>query len=328
MGNLRAVITGVGHYVPDYILTNDELSSMVDTSDEWIMTRIGIKTRHILKGVGKGSSDMGAEAVKQLLEKTHTNPEEVDLVVCCTVTPDMLFPGTGAIICDKVGITNAFSFDLNAGCSSFLYGLSVASKFVETGRYKKVVLVGADKMSAITDYQDRATCPIFGDASAAVMLEPTTEYLGILDEELKTDGVGRTHLYQKAGGSVKPPTHDTIDAREHYVYQEGQIVFKWAVAKMADTACEVMQRNHLDPNTTWLAPHQANLRIIDAVGRRMNIDPSRVMINIEKYGNTTSATVPLLFAEWEQLLKKGDDIIVATFGAGFTWGAMWIKWGY
>ncbi|MDR2908153.1 MAG: ketoacyl-ACP synthase III [Bacteroidales bacterium] len=328
MSPIKAAITGVGAYVPKDVLTNDDLSKMMDTSDEWIMTRIGIKTRHILKGEGKGTSDLGAEAVKELLAKTNTKPEEVDLLICATVTPDMAFPSTSCIICDKVGIRNAFAFDINAGCSGFLYSLSTASKFVECGRYKKVVLVGAEKMTSITDYTDRATSPIFGDGAGAVLLEPTTDNFGVMDEELKSDGVGRVHLHMKAGGSVRPASHETVDAREHFIYQEGQAVFKWAVSKMADVATEVMQRNHLDPNTTWLAPHQANLRIIDAVGHRMGIDASRVMINIEKYGNTTAATIPLLLWEWESKLKKGDDIIIATFGAGFTWGAIWLKWAY
>ena len=328
MSQIKAAITGVGAFVPEDVITNEDLGRMVDTTDEWIMTRIGIKTRHILKGEGKGTSDLAVEAIKELFEKTGTKPEEVDLLICCTVTPDMLFPATACIICDKLDIRNAFAFDVNAGCSGFVYGLSTAAKFVESGKYKKVVLVGAEKMTYITDYTDRATCPLFGDAAGAVLIEPTTEQVGVLDEELKSDGAGRIHLHMKAGGSVKPPSHETIDAREHYIYQEGQAVFKWAVSKMADTAVDVMQRNNLDPNATWLAPHQANLRIIDAVGQRMGIDSSRVMINIEKYGNTTSATIPLLLWEWESKFKKGDDIILAAFGAGFTWGAIWLKWAY
>ena len=328
MSPIRAAITGVGAYLPPDIITNEDLSRMVDTSDEWIMTRIGIKTRHILKGEGKGTSDLAVGAVKELLAKTNTKPEEVDLVIVCTVTPDMLFPATSCIVCDKLDIRNAFAFDMNAGCSGFVYGLATAARFVESGKYKKVVLIGAEKMTYITDYTDRATCPIFGDAAGAVLIEPTTENVGVLDEELKSDGIGRIHLHMKAGGSVKPPSHETIDAREHYIYQEGQPVFKWAVSKMADTAAEVLERNNLDPNTTWLAPHQANLRIIDAVGQRMGIDNSRVMLNIEKYGNTTAATIPLLLWEWESQLKKGDDIILAAFGAGFTWGAIWLKWAY
>jgi 3-oxoacyl-[acyl-carrier-protein] synthase III len=329
MTKIKAAITGVGGYVPDYILTNDELSRMVDTSDEWIMTRIGIKERRILKGEGKATSDMGAEAVKQLLSKTRTKPEEIDLIICAVVTPDMLFPATANIIADKAGIRNAFGFDMNAGCSSFLYALTTASKFIESGSNKKVIVVGADKMSAIVDYTDRATCPIFGDGAAAVLLEPATEDLGVIDSILQSDGIGRAHLHQKAGGSMKPPTHDTIEAREHYIYQEGQPVFKWAVSKMADAAMEVMKRNGLThDDISWLVPHQANMRIIEAVARRMCLDKKKVMINIEKYGNTTAATLPLCLWEWEDKLRKGDNILLATFGAGFTWGAMYLRWGY
>jgi 3-oxoacyl-[acyl-carrier-protein] synthase-3 len=328
MSQIRAAITGVGAYLPEDVITNEDLSRMMDTSDEWIMTRIGIKTRHILKGEGKGTSDIAVEAVKELFAKTNTKPEDVDLVICCTVTPDMFFPSTSCVICDKLDIRNAFAFDINAACSGFLYGLSTAAKFIESGRYKKIVLIGAEKMTSIVDYTDRATSPIFGDGAGAVLVEPTTEFVGVLDEDLKSDGAGRVHLHMKAGGSAKPSTHETIEAREHFIYQEGQPVFKWAVSKMADTAVEMMKRNNLDPNATWLAPHQANLRIIDAVGHRMGIDKSRVMVNIEKFGNTTAATIPLLFWEWESKFKKGDDIIIATFGAGFTWGAIWLKWAY
>ncbi len=329
MTKLRAAITGVGGYVPEYILTNDELSHMVDTSDEWIMTRIGIKERRILKEAGKATSDMGAEAVKQLLAKTHTDPSQVDMIVCGVVTPDMLFPATANIIADKTDIRNAFGFDLNAGCSSFLYALTAASKFVEAGTHKKVIVVGADKMSSIVDYQDRATCPIFGDGAAAVMLEPTTEDIGIVDSMLQSDGVGRIHLHQKAGGSLKPPSHETIDAREHYIYQEGQPVFKWAVSKMADISAEMMQKHNLTSETlNWLVPHQANLRIIEATANRMGMKKDKVMINIQRYGNTTSATLPLCLWEWEHQLKKGDNLILAAFGAGFTWGALYLKWAY
>ncbi len=329
MTKLRTTITGIGAYVPDYILTNDELSKMVDTSDEWIMTRIGIKERHIIKEKGEGSSFVGAKAVQRLLEKTNTSPDEVDLLICATVTPDHQFPATANIISDKVGIKNAFSFDLNAGCSGFLYALNTASKYIESGSYKKVVVVGAEKMSSIVDYQDRATCPIFGDGSGAVMLEPTTEDIGLIDSKLQSDGAGRVHLHQKAGGSAKPASHETIDAREHYIYQEGQPVFKWAVSKMADVSVEVMERNGITPETlAWLVPHQANMRIIEATAKRMGIKKEQVMINIQRYGNTTSATLPLCLWEWEDQLKKGDNIILATFGAGFTWGAMYVKWGY
>jgi 3-oxoacyl-[acyl-carrier-protein] synthase-3 len=329
MTKLRATITGIGAYVPDYILTNEELSKMVDTSDEWIMTRIGIKERHIIKEPGEGSSFVGSRAVKQLLEKTNTSPEEIDLLICATVTPDHQFPATANIISDKVGIKNAFSFDLNAGCSGFLYALTTGSKYIESGMYKKVVVVGAEKMSSIVDYQDRATCPIFGDGAGAVLLEPTTEDIGIVDTILQSDGVGRVHLHQKAGGSAKPSSHETIDAREHFIYQEGQPVFKWAVSKMADVSVEMMKRHDITPETlAWLVPHQANMRIIEATANRMGIEKEQVMINIQKYGNTTSATLPLCLWEWEDQLKKGDNVILVTFGAGFTWGAMYVKWGY
>lgn len=329
MNRIRAAIKGVGASLPEYILTNEEISQMVDTSDEWIMTRIGIKERRILREAGKGTSDLGAAAVIQLLEKTQTSPEEVDLLICATVTPDMQFPATANVISDKVGIKNAFSYDLNAGCSGFLYALSTASKFVESGRYKKVVVVGAEKMSSIVDYTDRTTCPIFGDGAGAVLLEPTTEDVGIIDEILQSDGVGRVHLHQKAGGSVKPASFETVAAREHFIYQEGQAVFKWAVSKMADVSVEIMKRNNITPeNLAWLVPHQANMRIIEATANRMGISKGQVMINIEKFGNTTAATLPLCLHEWEPRLNKGDNIILAAFGAGFTWGAMYLKWAY
>jgi 3-oxoacyl-[acyl-carrier-protein] synthase-3 len=329
MQNLKAVITGVGSYVPDYILTNEELSKMVDTTDEWIMTRIGIKERHILREPGKGSSDLGFEAVKQLLQKTNIKPEEIDLLICATVTPDMQFPATANIICDKVGIKNAFSYDLNAGCSGFLYALSTGCKFIETGKYKKVIIVGTEKMSSIVDYTDRSVCPIFGDGAGAVMLEPTTENIGIIDEILLSDGSGRVHLHQKAGGSVKPASFETVAAKEHFIYQEGQPVFKWAVSKMADVSVEIMERNNIKPeDLAWLVPHQANMRIIDATANRMKLDKKQVMINIQKYGNTTSATLPLCLCDWESQLKKGDNIILSAFGGGFTWGSMYIKWAY
>ena len=325
----RAVITGVGAYYPDYILTNEELSRMVDTTDEWIMTRIGIKERRILRDADKGSAYLGARAVEDLFRKTGLKPEEVDLLICCTVTADMHFPANGNVISDMVGIKNAFSFDLNAGCSGFLYGLITATQYVESGRYKKVIVVGAEKMSAITDYTDRATCPIFGDAAAAVLLEPTTEDLGVIDHILRSDGMGRVHLHMKAGGSLKPPTIDTVLAREHYIYQEGQPVFKHAVSNMADVSVEVMNRNNLtSEDVAWLVPHQANLRIIKATGERMGLPKEKVMVNIHKYGNTTSATIPLCLYEWEDQLKKGDNLILAAFGAGFTWGAIYLKWGY
>ncbi len=329
MSKINAVITGIQGYTPDYILTNDELATMMDTSDEWIMSRIGIKTRHILKGEGLGTSDMAVEAVKGLLEKTNTKPEEVDLIICATVTADMPFPATANIIADKVGIKNGFGFDINAACSGFLYSIIAASKFVESGTHKKVIVVGADKMSSIVDYTDRSIAPIFGDAAGAVMLEPTTEDLGIIDSELYSDGVGRHNLHQKAGGSVKPASHETVDAREHYVYQEGQTVFKWAVSKMADVSVDMMHKHNLTPETLdWLVPHQANMRIIGATAKRMELPPEKVMINIEKYGNTTSGTIPLCLSDYEKQLKKGDKLILTAFGGGFTWGAVYLKWGY
>jgi len=329
MTKIRAAITGVGAFLPDYILTNEELSKMVDTTDEWIMTRIGIKERRILKGEGKGSSDLGAGAVLDLLKKTNTSPEDIELVICATVTPDMQFPATSNIICDKVGIKNAFGFDINAGCSGFLFALATATRYVESGLYKKVIVVGAEKMSSIVDYTDRATCPIFGDGSGAVLLEPVEEEVGVMDMILRSDGAGRVHLHQKAGGSVKPSSHATVDAREHYIYQEGQPVFKAAVLNMADVSVELMKRNHLTADDiAYLVPHQANMRIIDATGKRMELPAEKVMINIQKYGNTTAATLPLLLWDYEKKLKKGDNLILATFGAGFTWGAIWLKWAY
>jgi 3-oxoacyl-[acyl-carrier-protein] synthase III len=329
MGKIRAAITGINAWAPEYKLTNQELSKLVDTSDEWIMQRVGIKERRILKGEGLGSSDLGEMAVKGLLEKTGTSPDEIDLVICSTVTPDMAFPATANIISDKCGIKNAFSFDLNAACSGFLFALQTGAAYVETGRYKKVIVVGADKMSAITDYTDRTTCPLFGDASGAVLLEPTEEEFGIMDYIFHTDGSGRKYLHLKAGGSLKPASHETVDAREHYIYQEGQSVFKFAVVNMADVAVEIMEKNKLKPDDiAFLVPHQANLRIIDATGRRMGLPPEKVMINIENYGNTTSATIPLCIWEYEKRLKKGDILILAAFGGGFTWGAIYVKWAY
>ncbi len=329
MSKLRAKISGIHGWVPPYILTNAELEKMVETTDEWILSRTGIRERHILKGEGLGTSDLGAEAVKGLLEKTGTGPEEIDLLICATVTPDMMFPATANIISDKTGLRNAFSFDLNAACSGLLFALITASKYVETGMYKKVIVVGADKMSSITDYTNRETCVLFGDAAGALLLEPTEEEIGIMDAITGTDGSGRVHLHMKAGGSVRPPSHETVDAREHYIYQEGQPVFKFAVTRMADVSAEIMERNHLAPeDVAYLVPHQANLRIIDATARRMGIGKEKVMINIDRYGNTTDATIPLCLWEWESKLKKGDNLILAAFGGGFTWGSIWIKWAY
>jgi 3-oxoacyl-[acyl-carrier-protein] synthase-3 len=329
MKKIRAAITGINAWVPEYKLTNQELSKMVDTSDEWIMQRVGVKERRILKGEGLGTSDLGEQAVRGLLLKTNTAPEDIDLLICSTVTPDMAFPATANIISDKCGIKNAFSFDLNAACSGFLFALQTAATYVEAGRYKKVIVVGADKMSSITDYTDRTTCPLFGDAAGAVLLEPTTGEFGIIDHIFHTDGSGRKYLHLKAGGSVKPASHETIDAKEHFIYQEGQSVFKFAVSNMADVAVEIMERNNLkSDDIAWLVPHQANLRIIDATGRRMGLAPEKVMINIENYGNTTTATIPLCIWEYEHKLKKGDILILAAFGGGFTWGAIYLKWAF
>lgn len=329
MTKLRAAITAIQGYVPEYILTNAELETIVDTTDEWITTRTGIKERRILKGEGKGTSIMGAEAVKGLLKKRGISPDEIDLLICTTVTPDMKFPATANIISHLAGIKNAFSFDTNAACSGFVYTLVTAAQFIETGRYKKVVVVGADKMSSIVDYTDRQTCVLFGDGAAAVLLEPTEEESGIMDHIFRSDGSGHIHLHMKAGGSAYPPTHENIDAREHYVYQEGQAVFKHAVKNMADVAAEVIERNNLNNNDiAWLVPHQANMRIIEATANRSRVPMDKVMINIGKYGNTTNATIPLCLWEYESKLKKGDNIILAAFGGGFTWGSVLLKWAY
>jgi 3-oxoacyl-[acyl-carrier-protein] synthase III len=326
---ITAAITGVESYLPDYVLTNAELEKMVDTTEEWITSRTGIKERRILKGEGLGTSFMGAEAVKKLLVKTNTNPEDVDLLICATVTPDYLFPATSNLISDKCGIKNAFSYDINAACTGFLFALGTASKFVESGQYKKVIVVGTDKMSSIVDYTDRTTCILFGDAAGAVMLEPNQEGLGINDYIFRTDGFGLQYLHQKAGGSVKPPSYATIDAREHFIYQEGQSVFKFAVSKMADVSAEIMEKNNLkSEDISWLVPHQANLRIIEATARRMGVSNDKVMINIYKYGNTTNATIPLCLKDWENQLKKNENIILAAFGGGFTWGSIYLKWAY
>ncbi len=329
MTRLKAAITAIHGYLPEYVLTNAELEQMVDTTDEWISTRTGIKERRILKGDGKATSDMGAEAVKGLLKKRGIGPDEVDLLICSTVTPDMKFPATGNLISHKAGIKNAFSYDMNAACSGFLYALVTAANFVESGMYKKVVVVGADKMSSIVDYTDRQTCVLFGDAASAVLLEPTEENIGVIDHKFETDGSGYIHLHMKAGGSLKPPSYETIDAREHYIYQEGQPVFKFAVTKMADASLDLMKRNGLKgEDISWLVPHQANMRIIEATGRRMAVPAEKVMVNIQKYGNTTNATIPLCLWDYEKQMKKGDNIILTAFGGGFTWGAIWLKWAY
>ena len=329
MTSIRAAITGVGGYVPEYVLTNQELETLVDTTDEWITTRTGIKERHILKGENQGTSVMGVKAVEQLLAKTQTNPEEIELLICATVTPDMLFPATANIIADKVGAKNSFSYDLGAACSGFLYALSTASKFIESGTYKKIVVVGADKMSSIIDYQDRATCIIFGDGAGAVLLEASEGEEGVVDSVLRSDGSGEVHLHMKAGGSRKPATMETVQAREHYVYQEGSAVFKFAVTNMADVAAQIMARNQLESeDIAYLVPHQANKRIIDATAKRMGIGEEKVMLNIMNYGNTTAGTIPLCLWDYESKLNKGDNIILAAFGGGFTWGAVYVKWAY
>jgi 3-oxoacyl-[acyl-carrier-protein] synthase III len=326
---IHAAITAVNGYVPEYVLNNAELEKMVDTTDEWIQSRTGIQERRILKGEGKGTSDMGAEAVKGLLAKRGIEASEIDLLICATTTPDYQFPATANIITDKVGASNAFSFDINAACSGFIYALNTAAKFIEAGTYKKIVVVGGDKMSSIINYQDRTTCIIFGDGAGAVLLEPNNESLGIQDAILRSDGSGRVHLHQKAGGSVKPASHETVDAKEHYVYQEGQSVFKFAVTNMADVSAEIMERNNLTADDiAWLVPHQANKRIIDATANRMGVGPEKVMLNIHRYGNTTNGTIPLCLWEWEKKLHKGDNIILAAFGGGFTWGSVYIKWAY
>ena len=326
---MNAVITGIAGYVPDKVLTNKDLEKLVDTNDEWIKSRTGIETRHILEK-GKGTSFMGGKAVEELLSKTNTKAEEIDLIICATVTPDHVFPSTANIIGDLVGAKNAWSFDVNAACSGFLYALTTGSQFIETGKYKKVIIVGADKMSSIVDYTDRTTCVIFGDGAGAVMLEPTEDKtIGIKDSILYSDGAGKKHLYQKSGGSVSPASEETVKNREHFVYQEGQPVFKAAVTAMADVSAEIMEKNNLQADdVSWLVPHQANLRIIDATARRMGLSTDKVMINIQKYGNTTAGTLPLCLRDWESQLKKGDNIILSTFGGGFTWGAMYLTWGY
>ena len=329
MEKSRAAITGVFGYVPEYVLTNKELEVMVDTTDEWIQTRTGIQERRILKGEGKGTSDMGAAAVLGLLAKKGIDASEIDLLICATTTPDMQFPATANIITDKIGAKNAFGFDINAACSGFIYALTTAAKFIEAGSYKKIVVVGGDKMSSIINYEDRTTCIIFGDGAGAVLLEPSTDGNGIVDSILKSDGSGRIHLHQKAGGSAKPASHETVDAKEHYVYQEGQSVYKFAVTNMAEVSAEIMEKNHLvADDIAWLVPHQANKRIIDATASRMGIGSEKVMLNIHRYGNTTNGTIPLCLWEWESQLKKGDNIILAAFGGGFTWGAVYIKWAY
>jgi 3-oxoacyl-[acyl-carrier-protein] synthase-3 len=329
MDKIKAIITGIQGYVPEYILTNKKLEKMVETNEEWIISRTGIKERRILKGAGLGTSDLGVKAVEGLFKKTGTTAKEIDLIICATATPDMIFPSTACVIADKIGAKNAFCYDLMAACSGFLYALSTASKFIESGSHKKVLVIGADKMSSIVDYQDRATCVIFGDGGGAVLLEPINGDLGIQDSILRSDGSGRNLLLLKAGGSVKPSSYETIDAGEHFIFQDGQPVFKAAVKNMADVSLEIMKKNKLiADDIAWFVPHQANKRIIDATAKRMKIGNEKVMINIEKYGNTTNATIPLCLWEWENKLNKGDNIILSAFGGGFTWGSIYLKWAY
>jgi 3-oxoacyl-[acyl-carrier-protein] synthase-3 len=329
MSKLTAAITAVEGYVPEQRLTNAALEKMVDTNDEWIKTRTGISERRILNEPGKGSSSLAVPAVKKLLEKKNINPLEIDCIIVGTVTPDMVFPSTANIIADKAGLKNAWGFDVSAACSGFLFSLQTGASLIESGRYKKVLVVGVDKMSAIVDYTDRATCIIFGDGAGVVLLEPSTDETGILDSILRTDGSGAEYLHMKAGGSLEPATIETVTAKKHFIYQEGKAVFKFAVKGMADVSEEIMQRNHLTADdVAWLVPHQANLRIIDATAERMGLPKEKVMINIQRYGNTTAATIPLCLWEWEKQLKKGDNIILSAFGGGFTWGAIWVKWSY
>jgi 3-oxoacyl-[acyl-carrier-protein] synthase-3 len=330
MTKISAAITAVGGYVPPDVLTNLDLEKMVDTNDEWILSRTGIKERRILKGEGLATSDMAVEAVNELLRKRGITANDLDLIIFCTVTGDKIFPSSACILADKIGAKNAFGYDLSAACSGFLFGLETATRFIECGRYKNVLVVGGDKMSSIIDYTDRNTCIIFGDGLGCVLLEPTEEEnIGVIDSVLKIDGSGRNFLYQKAGGSQYPPTHETIDAREHFVYQDGKTVYKFAVTGMADVSAQIMERNNLTADDiAWLVPHQANLRIIDATAERMGLGKDKVMINIDHFGNTTNGTLPLLLWEWEKKLKKGDNLVLAAFGGGFTWGAIYIKWAY
>ena len=329
MEKINAVITGVGGYVPDYVLTNEEISRMVDTNDEWIMTRIGVKERRILNEEGLGTSYMARKAAKQLMQKTASNPDDIDAVIVATTTPDYHFPSTASILCDKLGLKNAFAFDLQAACCGFLYLMETAAALIASGRHKKIIIVGADKMSSMVNYQDRATCPIFGDGAAACMVEATTEDYGIMDAILRTDGKGLPFLHMKAGGSVCPPSYFTVDHKMHYLYQEGRTVFKYAVSNMSDITATIAEKNGLNKdNIDWVIPHQANLRIIDAVASRLEVPLEKVMVNIQRYGNTSGATLPLCLWDYEKQLKKGDNLIFTAFGAGFTYGAVYVKWGY
>ncbi len=329
MSKITAAITAVGGYVPEYVLTNQILETMVDTNDEWITTRTGIKERRLLKEPGLGTSYLAIQAAKDLLKKSQTDPKEIDMVIMATATPDMPVAATGVYVATEIGAVNAFSYDLVAACSSFLYGMSTAARYIESGRYKKVLLIGADKMSSIIDYEDRATCIIFGDGGGAVLFEPSEDGHGVVDEYLRSDGIGREHLKIDAGGSILPASNETVYNRQHYVFQDGKTVFKFAVSNMADACAKVMERNQLTgDDVQWLVPHQANKRIIDAAARRMELDDEKVMMNIHRYGNTTSATLPLCLMDYESQLKKGDNVVFASFGGGFTWGAMYLKWAY
>ncbi len=329
MEKINAVITGVGGYVPDYVLTNEELSRMVDTTDEWIMTRIGVKERRILNEEGLGTSYMARKAAKQLMQRTGANPDDIDAVVVSTTTPDYHFPSTASILCDKLGLKNAYAFDLQGACCGFLYALEVVASLIASGRHKKVILVGADKMSSMVDYSDRATCPIFGDGAGAVLVEATTEEYGIMDSILRTDGKGLPFLHMKAGGSVCPPSYFTVDHKMHYIYQEGRTVFKYAVSNMSEITATIAEQNGLSKEKiNWVVPHQANMRIIDAVASRLEVPMEKVMVNIQRYGNTSAGTLPLCLWDYEKRLKKGDNLIFTAFGAGFTYGAVYVKWGY
>jgi 3-oxoacyl-[acyl-carrier-protein] synthase III len=329
MRNFNAVITGVGGYVPESLITNEDICQLVETSDEWIKTRTGIKERRKLDVPGEGASYLGAKAVQELLDKTGINPMDVDLVICATSTPDYVLPATAVLIAEKCGLKNAYGWDLSAACCGFIFGLTQGAAMVESGRYKKVIVVSAEKMTSVTNYNDRTTCPLFGDAAAAVMLEPTTEDLGVIDSVHHSDGSGLQYLQIKAGGSVKPACHESVDNDEHYIYQEGQTVFKTAVTRLVEASQEIKVRNNLtSEDVDWVVPHQANMRIIDAIVRYMEVPMEKVMVNISKYGNTSSATIPLCLWEWESKLKKGDNLVLAAFGAGFSWGGVYLKWGY
>lgn len=329
MNKITAAITAVGAYVPDFVLSNKVLESMVDTNDEWITTRTGIKERRMLKEEGQGTSYLAIKAAENLIQKNNINPEEIDMIIMATTTPDMPVAATGVYVASKIGAVNAFSYDLQAACSSFLYGMSTAAAYIESGRYKKILLIGADKMSSIIDYTDRATCIIFGDGAGAVLFEPNTEGLGLQDEFLRSDGIGREFLKIEAGGSILPASEETVKNKQHFVFQDGKTVFKYAVSGMADVSEKIMQRNNLSHNdVNWLLAHQANKRIIDATAHRMGLDEEKVLVNIQKYGNTTSATLPLLISDFESKFKKGDNIIFAAFGGGFTWGSIYLKWAY